>query len=355
MPVSDIAGTASAAPASTPDSLIAALRAAGLCGANETPRLTPLTGGVASDIFRVETAAGSVFALKRALPKLRVKSDWHAPVERNLAEVEWLRFASEIVPENVPHVVAHMPDVHMFAMDYLDPDHHPTWKSQLLAGCADVGFAASVGDRIARVHAASAGDDSVACRFANDATFHAIRLEPYLEATARQHPALSDRLMALSRATLAMRKALVHGDVSPKNILIGKAGPIFLDAECAWYGDPAFDIAFCLNHLLLKSFWAPQSAGLYLASFDALIEAYFAAAAFEDRAELEGRAARLLPALLLARIDGKSPVEYIVDERTRNAVRDFAIPLIEAPPPALSAIRQGCAAALAATKESPTP
>ena len=306
--------------------------------------LTPLTGGVASDIFKVETAKAT-FAVKRALPKLRVISDWFAPVSRNVAEVEWLRFAAHIAPECVPSIIAHMPAAHCFAMEYLPPDQYPTWKVQLLAGAADAAFAAKVGSRLGRIHTASACDDAVAARFANDATFYAIRLEPYLEATARAHPDIGGALFALSQSTLATRRALVHGDISPKNILVGRAGPIFLDAECAWYGDPAFDVAFCLNHLLLKSFWAPQRAQAYLACFDALAEAYFTVATFEHRPELEGRAARLLPALLLARIDGKSPVEYITDESTRATVRSFAIPLIGTPANTLAAIRGGCAAA----------
>jgi len=96
-------------------------------------------------------------------------------------------------------------------------------------------------------------------RFDNDATFQSIRIEPYIEATARIHPDLAEPLMLLAQDTLAAKRTLVHGDVSPKNILVGPKGPIFLDAECAWYGEPAFDLAFCLNHLLLKMPMDPGS------------------------------------------------------------------------------------------------
>ncbi|RYF36584.1 MAG: aminoglycoside phosphotransferase family protein, partial [Comamonadaceae bacterium] len=126
----------------------------------------------------------------------------------------------------------------------------------------------------------------------------------------------------------------------PKNILVGPAGPVFLDAECAWYGDPAFDLAFCLNHLLLKSVWRPDTTAAFLQCFDALCAAYLAGVHWEPAAQLEARAAWLLAGMLLARVDGKSPAEYITAEADRNRVRRFAIPLLLQPVRRLSEIRQ---------------
>ncbi len=310
------------------------LKKAGLFGADENAQFVPLTGGVASDIWRVDTG-GRSFAVKRALPKLRVAADWHAPVSRNAAEADWLRIAERIEPGCVPKILYHDPDSGLFAMDYLAPDRHPVWKAQLRDGKVEIGFARAVGRILARIHAATAGDADIGRRFSHDETFHAIRLEPYLEATAKRHPGLADRLFALSRRTLASHVALVHGDISPKNILAGPGGPIFLDAECAWYGDPAFDLAFCLNHLLLKCIWNPGASSGFLRAFDALAEEY----ANASPADVSTRAAQLLPALLLARIDGKSPVEYITRDPDRDLVRSVAIPLIVEPPGHLSVVR----------------
>ena len=133
--------------------------------------------------------------------------------------------------------------------------------------------------------------------------------------------------------------ALVHGDVSPKNILIGAEGPVFLDAECAWWGDPAFDIAFCLNHMLLKCLWNPAATDAFLASFDALAEAHLRAVDWEPVEAFEERAAALLPGLFLARVDGKSPVEYVTDEGQREQVRRVARTLLQRPVARLSAVR----------------
>jgi aminoglycoside phosphotransferase (APT) family kinase protein len=185
---------------------------------------------------------------------------------------------------------------------------------------------------LARLHAASARDPAVAQRFATDAIFHAIRLEPYLLATAVRHPDLADRLRGLAQRTAENRIALVHGDVSPKNILLGPRGPVFLDAECAWYGDPAFDAAFCLNHFLLKCVARPQFADAYVACYAAFADAYLAGVTWESREGIEARIASLVPALMLARVDGKSPVEYITDNADRNRIRSLAGPLIAAPP-----------------------
>ena len=120
----------------------------------------------------------------------------------------------------------------------------------------------------------------------------------------------------------AARTALMHGDVSPKNILVGPNGPVFLDAETACYGDPAFDIAFCLNHLLLKYVRNPDAA--YLESFRALKDAYLSGVNWESPHATETRTAHLLAALLLARMNGKSPVEYITDPAQKNLVREAA-------------------------------
>jgi aminoglycoside phosphotransferase (APT) family kinase protein len=231
-------------------------------------------------------------------------------------------------------------------MSFLDPQDHPAWKRQLLDGIADRGTAARVAGILARLHAASAGDPAIERAFPTTAIFHSIRLEPYLLATARRHPELASTLRALAEATAAARIALVHGDVSPKNILVGPKGPVFLDAECAWYGDPAFDAAFCLNHLLLKCLARPASRDAFLGCFAAFAEAYLAAASWEPREAIESRAARLLPALLLARVDGKSPVEYVTEEEDKMLVREIAGPLIADPPAHLADVARRWRAAL---------
>jgi aminoglycoside phosphotransferase (APT) family kinase protein len=322
-----------------PAELVAALDRLGLVAAGEQPRFTPLPGGVSSDIWRVDLAAGPI-CIKRALPKLKVAADWRAPVERNIYEVAWMETAGRLVPGSAPRILGHDPGAGLFAMEFLDPRQHRLWKSELKEGRADASFAAAVGRSLAAIHAGTAGRADIAARFATDGIFHAIRLEPYLEATARAHPDLAPALLRLVATTAETKRALVHGDVSPKNILVGPAGPVFLDAECAWYGDPAFDLAFCLNHLLLKCLWNRAAGPGFLLCFSALAAAYGAGVDWEAPDAVESRTARLLPGLLLARIDGKSPVEYITEVGDKNMVRRAARQLLQAPPDRLDAILQ---------------
>ncbi len=312
------------------------LTGTGLVAANLGRQWTPLTGGISSDIWRVDLSDGRSLCVKRALPQLKVAVDWQAPVSRSAYEWAWLRFAAGVVSHAVPAPLACDERAGLLAMEFLPPHNHPVWKQQLLEGRVEPATAAAVGDTVGALHAASAHRADLARAFDTGASFHAIRLEPYLLATARHHPALAPELEALVKHTAATRIALVHGDVSPKNILVGPKGPVILDAECAWYGDPAFDVAFCLNHLLLKCLPRPREAAALRRAFDAFVAAYFARAAFESRAALEARAARLLPALLLARVDGKSPVEYVREEADRARVRAVAVPLIRSAPARLA-------------------
>lgn len=328
-----------------PNDILAVLRRAGLLDFATEPTGEPLTGGVSSDIWRVDVPAGPV-CVKRALAQLKVQADWRAPRERSGYEAAWLEIARGIVPTAAPTLLFMDVAAGALVMSYFPPERYRLWKQVLRDGEADPATAASVGARLCRIHAATARRPEIAARFPTDAIFHDIRLEPYLLATGRAHPALAPALGRLARRTATTKLALVHGDVSPKNILLGPDGPVFLDAECAWYGDPAFDLAFCLNHLLLKCLWVPEAAPGFLACFDALLESYLAGAAWEPRGELEARAAALLPALFLARIDGKSPVEYVTAAADKERVRRIATSFLQAASETVTPIREAWAVEL---------
>ncbi len=301
--------------------------------------IEPLTGGVSSDIVRVSLSGGRDFCAKRALSKLKVASDWQAPLERNHFEIAWLRKAGEIVPGAAPTVIGEDRAHGIALLQYLPPEDFLLWKAELLAGRADPRVPVAVAEALGRIHAATLNAPEIAAAFATDDFFSALRLDPYLATTARRHPALAEKILGCLRTTASTRIALVHGDVSPKNILISRRDghPVLLDAECAWYGDPAFDAAFCLNHLLLKSIHLPALAPTLTGQAEAFFAAWLAHFPLALRADLEQRVAILLPCLLLARVDGKSPVEYLTPDG-QQAVRDIAMPLIAEPVTATAAI-----------------
>jgi 5-methylthioribose kinase len=282
---------------------------------------------------------GSHACAKRALAKLKVATDWQAPLERNHYEVAWLRRAGAIVPANVPRVLAEDREHGIALLQFLRPEDHRLWKSELLAGRADPDLAIAVATTIGRIHAATFRQSTDAAAFPTDALFDALRLDPYLRHTADRHPDLRARILTVLDATAAAKLALVHGDVSPKNILVNihSGQPVLLDAECAWYGDPAFDAAFCLNHLVLKAIHLPALRHLLLEQAARFFTEWLSHLPVDHHATLEARTAALLPCLMLARVDGKSPVEYL-SEQSRALVRETSIPLIETPRSSLASV-----------------
>jgi len=294
-----------------------------------------LPGGVSSDIWRVELPAQTI-CVKRALAKLKVKAEWFAPTERNNYEWKWFKFIYQTFPEIVPRPIAHDTEMQMLAMEFLAPEDFKVWKTELLNGKTDAEFAAKAGKFLGKIHAKSAFNKEVAETFATDKLFYALRIEPYLLATAEKHTEVAPKIKEIAEKTLSAKIALVHGDVSPKNILIGRENPVFLDAETAWFGDPAFDLAFCLNHFLLKKAFLPQFAEGFENCFKSFAESYLSQVRWERREEIEARTSRLLPILYLGRIDGKSPVEYITDEKIKDNIRQTALNLILNPKSRLS-------------------
>ncbi len=297
-------------------------------------KVQPLTGGVASDIALVELPRRRV-CVKFALPKLKVEADWFAPVHRNAAEYAWLTVAAEILPETAVRLFGRSEELHGFAMEFLEGEDVTLWKAALLAEAPDQGEAVRVADTIGQIQAASARPGFDASAFQNRDDFQAIRIEPYLSSTSRVHPALSEPIEAMAEQLYESAAVLVHGDVSPKNLLFRRGGPVLLDAECATMGDASFDPSFCLNHLVLKAVHLPRLRERLLGNVLTFWAGYCRHIQWEDPSHLEARVCRLLPMLMLARVDGKSPVEYL-SEVEQERVRTLATRQIKTPSTSLA-------------------
>jgi aminoglycoside phosphotransferase (APT) family kinase protein len=284
--------------------------------------ITPLTDGVSSEIYRVDDGT-DCFVVKRALPRLKVRDEWKADISRNRFEQLYIEYVARLLPNAMPSLRPGPKDRGYFAMEFLGSEFS-SWKHLLLSGHARVEDASTAASILGTIHARSAGDREAERLFDTTVNFTQLRIDPYLITTGNRHPELRAVFHAEAQRLASMRQCLVHGDFSPKNIMVSRDRMVLLDCEVAWYGDAAFDVAFLLNHLLLKGLYhAPEQRGfgkLTIAFWDGYIEA---ASEAIDIEALEPRVARLLLMLLLARVDGKSPVEYLQQPEKKDWVRAF--------------------------------
>ncbi len=302
------------------------LKQRGLLPADCPVVVEELGGGISSAVLKAR-GCERCLVLKQALPKLRVRDEWTARVERALVEARAAAALARLLPP-----AAVLPPLHTDPQRYLfvmacAPSGAETWKAKLLRGEANPATAERVGSLLGWLHGRSHGEASLAAAFGDREHFLSLRVAPYLRTTAERRPELRAAIQRHEERLLATTICLVHGDFSPKNLLVSPADPadvILLDHEVAHWGDPAFDLAFCLTHLHLKAVALPAWAAAYLGLARTFWQAYLAAARPAQAAQLERDAVGLLGCLIAARVDGKSPVEYLATADRREAARRLA-------------------------------
>jgi 5-methylthioribose kinase len=278
-----------------------------------TIEVVELGGGVSNVVLSVRTGDRGL-VIKQSLARLRVADEWLAKRERIITEGEALRLANRLTPGAVPEVI----DLDARALTLTmasAPQAWRNWKDCLLLGQAEPIVAGGLGRVLATWHRETADDTTIAAGFADIEAFEQLRVDPYYRTVMRRRPALAEAIGGYADRMLANRRCLVHGDYSPKNVLVGDEHCWVLDFEVAHFGDPAFDLAFMLNHLMLKAIHRPQTAAEYEACACAFWDTYRVAvpADLVDEAYVLGH----VGCLMLARVDGKSPAEYLTEsERT---------------------------------------
>jgi len=316
-----------------PAALVAYLSLTGRIAHDEEPTVRTLAGGVSNKTVLVERPTGESWVLKQALPKLRVKVDWFSDPARIRREALALRWLPELAPKgSITPLVFEDPDHFLLAMQAV-PQPHENWKTMLLTGRKLFPrHAQQFGALLGRIHrSASKRRHELAPLFDDRTFFETLRIEPYYAFTAEQVPAAGPFLHALIEETRATRETLVHGDYSPKNVLVPKGGRIvLLDHEVIHWGDGAFDLGFAMAHFLSKANHLPNHRG----AFGAAVMRFWSGYMRQGPAlgsGLRQRAVRHALACLLARVAGRSPLEYLTaDERARQV--DAVLDLMQSPP-----------------------
>ncbi|NME71847.1 phosphotransferase [Flammeovirga aprica] len=287
---------------------------------SENIKITPLNGGVSCEILLLDNGKQRL-VVKRALKKLKVKEDWFADIGRNYTEQKYLKYVGNFLPEAVPKILYQDEEHHFFCMEMIEGDFS-NWKKELMDGKINPEYAYEAGRILSLIHSTSFDKKEVAVQFDTLQNFHELRIDPYLLNTAKKHPQLlhyfSEEALRLSNT----KKCLVHGDFSPKNIMVSPHRIVVLDCEVAWYGDPIFDVAFLMNHFFLKALVLPEKSNQLLQLAKQFLKTYQENATFLSKQVMEKQTIHLLLLLMLARVDGKSPVEYLQEEQ-QEIVRNF--------------------------------
>lgn len=310
-------------------------------GANVTVR--ELSGGVSNIVLLVEPEGASPYVIKQCRERLRVAMDWRARLDRIWFETAALELLGRILNEGtVPRILFIDEPNYLFAMTRA-PEGAVAWKARLLAGWIDTQIAARLGEILAAIHTRAQGHPLLAGLLSDSSLFDELRIDPYYRTIARVHPAIQGRIEDLIATMDRSDRTLVLGDYSPKNILVHRSGLVVLDFECAHAGDRAFDLGFFLSHLMLKAIRASATA----ATRDQSPRLLEAAAAFwltyqretEFDDDFAPRVARHTAACILARVDGKSPVEYLT-AGGKEVARGFALRTFKCEPAGWDEMRQ---------------
>jgi tRNA A-37 threonylcarbamoyl transferase component Bud32 len=318
-------------PLLTAESVIPYLRRRQLLDVGAEAIARPLGGGVSNIVLEVVSDQRSL-VVKQSLPKLRVALEWLAKRERIVTEGQALRWAAGLTPGAVPEVLDMDAGSYTMVIERA-PDSWVDWKARLLAGDADPNVAAQLGTNLAAWHEASRDDAEISAAFDDAEAFEQLRVDPYYRAIMPKHPALAPEIAGYIDRMQATHRCLVHGDFSPKNVLLGESGLWVVDFEVAHMGDPAFDLAFMHNHLLLKAIHRPEQINGYADCAHAFWRAYRHGVGDGfggPTAYVFGH----VGCLMLARVDGKSPAEYLTPEGQRWA-RTLGASILNSPPTVL--------------------
>lgn len=298
----------------------------GLAVADATVQIEHLQGGVSNSVLKIDTGDHR-YVLKQAMAKLKVSNEWLSDVERSNVEKQALKFLHKILPGFTPELMYEDEENYLLIMQCA-PENCVTWKSLLMQRDCNERIAYKVGAVLGRLHAATHDLQEAKERFGNKKFYHQLRIEPFFDFLKSSHPGLRKEIDAHIEQSLSRECSLVIGDYSPKNILVHNEELTIIDFEVMHYGDTSFDLGFLTTHLILKAIIGGEHRQNYQRVLQQSVEGYFMHITFTDCTFLEQLAVQQLGWILLARVDGKSPAEYISTAEEKRLVRQVAYEIL---------------------------
>jgi len=298
-------------------------------------KFSDLGGGISNQVILAECPARRA-VVKQSLGKLRVEREWLSDrnrIFREAAAMRWLE--GRVRGGRIPRLVFEDRETFAIVMEAAPADAR-MWKSLLFKGELDSAAAGAAGSILGSIIAGSWQNAEAEHLFGDQTVFEQLRIDPYYRFTAASRPESALYINALIERSSVRRVSLTHGDWSPKNLLCGRDGMWAIDWEVIHFGDPSFDAGFLLNHLFLKSIAMPDRKS----RFETLSHEFLQALRLQlpDEARwVPDAALEHLPALMLARVDGKSPAEYL-DTGMRERVRAVALDLMARPATSLAGV-----------------
>tara|TARA_Y100001970_G_scaffold47270_1_gene59742 strand:+ start:167 stop:1138 length:972 start_codon:yes stop_codon:yes gene_type:complete len=287
-----------------------------------------LTGGVSSEVYHVKTNKNN-YCIKRSLKRLLVKKKWIANTNRIKFEYLWLKHCQNILKRNIPNTYEFNNKKKYIVMEYLKTSEYKTLKQLYFNKIININTIRSISKHLYKIHSNSNNYKTKKTFEGNYKNFYDLRLDPYFNEVGRVYPKYKGYIKKINENYIKHSNTLVHGDFSPKNILVGKNKIIYLDAECCNFGDPVFDLVFFTNHLLIKSIFFKDKSQEFIKLYISFYKEYLSNLSTKNFNSYIDRIIKMTPIMLLSRVDGKSPVEYINKVKIKNIIRKKSFLLLD--------------------------
>ena len=287
-----------------------------------------LTGGVSSEVYHVKTNKNN-YCIKRSLKRLLVKKKWIVNTNRIKFEYLWLKHCQNILKRNIPNTYEFNNKKKYIVMEYLKTSQYKTLKQLYFNKIININTIRSISKHLYKIHSNSSNYKTKKTFEGNYKNFYDLRLDPYFNEVGRVYPKYKGYIKKINENYIKHSNTLVHGDFSPKNILVGKNKIIYLDAECCNFGDPVFDLVFFTNHLLIKSIFFKDKSQEFIKLYISFYKEYLSNLSTKNFKSYIDRIIKMTPIMLLSRVDGKSPVEYINKVKIKNIIRKKSFLLLD--------------------------